>query len=85
MNPTGTNSDGGQTAPTVDDCDDDLNLDGEQHTPLPTVTENDAHASDHHPEGEHDPNQRPDGWLVMCRARLGPKTPASAQLYSAQA
>ena len=55
MNPTGTNLDGDQTVPSVDNnMIDDQNPEGDQHTPLPN-----ANAPDHHPEGEHDPNQHP--------------------------
>jgi hypothetical protein len=58
VNPTGTNPDGDQTVSTVDDdAIDDQNPGGDQHTPITTVNEIDA--TDHHPEGERDPNQRP--------------------------
>ena len=54
MNPTGTNLDGDQTVPSVDNnVIDDQNPEEDQHT-LPN-----ADAPDHHPEGEHDPNQHP--------------------------
>jgi len=58
MNPTGTNLDGDQTVPTVNnDMMDDQNPDGDQHTPLPTIHE--INTPDHHPEGLCDPNQCP--------------------------
>ena len=56
MNPTGASPDGDQTFPAVDDdAIGDQNPDGDQHTPV-----NEIDAPDHHPEGERDPNQRPD-------------------------